>query len=721
MSEAGSVFVFMDTLPTVSECVQCIIKVAPSYGYHAQKNTIKRFADQLEILWIKAFSSEHVKSHSAIYKQLDKHMLNYRNEVQKKKGNQRQNFKQWKLKNSYLFDLIKPTSNPDTFDDDEKHFYYDQKTGTRRMGIGKEVDEDYEPPVEVQGEESSDENDDEPMESGPPLVNSIDIVQSKLRSGKTRTTKVLIDRGTQTIQEDINVTPIRKSKCFRPEVKAAIATTSSRAGITTEQARRAFQATCEVFLKQKYYLSVDEIPCETSDEISCETSDDLPSPPPSKRPRPRTKEDYKKYELVLPTAKVINSEKHFQAIQNEKNCALAMMDSEEDICMQYDTTQRRRIKGDWTSLIVKIKNGQTFRLRPLSLAVENRQTICDLMVEELTRLAKAGNIDAKTLWEKICALMTDSVPKNLHIEDLIAATLNSNHIPFHLLCVSHTCEVFDRGNMAILKELEMKIKLREAVIARMPALKSFLTNKSVTVAALEALNKLVINDGHKSSQWEMFDKILQDKGKTKKHSQYLERRFAKLGYSAATVVYHLEDYEDLLHDVKSNNQLVQACRVYLQCEFVIIGLKVLSWFTSAVTLPFLNMVEKSKQSDLLKILPELHKDLKERKTDTLNEFMVKYSFDLGTPTSALEKHILGLFCERAAADLATQRGREYGFGDVQTGAERATALDKLDPERLDFLPTNNLACERDLAVFDKLAKRSASCSNRKFTSKGIQD
>ena len=47
--------------------------------------------------------------------------------------------------------------------------------------------------------------------------------------------------------------------------------------------------------------------------------------------------------------------------------------------------------------------------------------------------------------------------------------------------------------MVILKELEMKIKLREAVIARMTALKSFLTNKSVTISALEALNKLVIN------------------------------------------------------------------------------------------------------------------------------------------------------------------------------------------------------------------------------------
>ena len=50
-----------------------------------------------------------------------------------------------------------------------------------------------------------------------------------------------------------------------------------------------------------------------------------------------------------------------------------------------------------------------------------------------------------------------------------------------------------RGMALILKELEMKIKLCEAVIARMTALKSFLTNKSVTISALEALNKLVIN------------------------------------------------------------------------------------------------------------------------------------------------------------------------------------------------------------------------------------
>jgi len=183
----------------------------------------------------------------------------------------------------------------------------------------------------------------------------------------------------------------------------------------------------------------------------------------------------------------------------KKNCALAILDTEPEdkIAIHYDTTTRRRITGEWTSLIMKISNGQTYRLRSLSLAVENRKTISDLLVEEFQRLTQAGNTSAKVLWEKVTSVMTDSVSKNLHVEDQVAATLNSTHIPFHLLCVSHTCEVFDRGNIKVLLEAEKKLGLQEILIL------SFLpSSKSVTVAALQALNKLVINDGHKSSKWQ---------------------------------------------------------------------------------------------------------------------------------------------------------------------------------------------------------------------------
>ena len=46
------------------------------------------------------------------------------------------------------------------------------------------------------------------------------------------------------------------------------------------------------------------------------------------------------------------------------------------------------------------------------------------------------------LWEKNSVLMTKSVANNSLIEEQIENTLSSSHILFHLLCVSHTCEIF---------------------------------------------------------------------------------------------------------------------------------------------------------------------------------------------------------------------------------------------------------------------------------------
>ena len=142
--------------------------------------------------------------------------------------------------------------------------------------------------------------------------------------------------------------------------------------------------------------------------------------------------------------------------------------------LHYDTTTRKRINGEWPSLILRMESGKKFHLRPLSLAVEDRQNITKLIVTMLKRMAIAGKISASSLWQKIASLMTDSVSKNLHIEDQIVCTLNSTHIPFHLLCVSHTCEVFGKGNLSVLCGLESKIELREKLIEHMPMLKSFL-------------------------------------------------------------------------------------------------------------------------------------------------------------------------------------------------------------------------------------------------------
>ena len=516
------VFVFMDTLPTVAECVLCITSYAPTYGSQKQLEAVSTFSLQIQELWHKAFSEENVLVYSSIKRKLDTHLKDYRTKVQKNHRTTKRNaLKDWKSKNNILFDILKLSVDPDSFDTDEKKFYQDQKTVSRKMALSDQVDEQFNIQHENQKIEdpsdylSPDDDIDTYSASQSTSNHNTVLSQCKMRSGNVRLTKCLIEVSTQTDNMPSQTTPIRKNRNCFSDVKKAIAATSYKAGITTEQARRAFQATCEVFTKDQYYLSVDEMPI-----------DNLNSNSRINRKRPKTKEDYEKYKLVLPSARVINREKHLQAIQVERNCALAMLDADPDdvIAVHYDTTKRRCIQGDWTSLIVKISTGKCFRLRPLSFAIENRDTISDLLVEELKRLAKAGDCNANSLWEKVTSLMTDSVSKNLNIEASVAATLNSTHVPFHLLCVSHTCEVSDKGNLSVLKEAEDKLRLRDILIMRMPCLKSFLSaNKSITLTALEALNKLVTNDGHLSSQWELFEKILTDKNKTKK-TQHLQRK-----------------------------------------------------------------------------------------------------------------------------------------------------------------------------------------------------
>ena len=123
------------------------------------------------------------------------------------------------------------------------------------------------------------------------------------------------------------------------------------------------------------------------------------------------------------------------------------------------------------------------------------------------------------------------------------------------------------------------------------------------------------------------------------------------------------------------------------------------------------MCEIKKHSELLIILPQLKNDLEEVKLTILSEYEVEYSFDVHEPLSPLGKHIVAEFCKKGAIDLTTQRGREYGFAACEQ--PRATEINKIPTEQPDR--------EKDLPVFDRLAKRTALCASQKFTGKGMWD
>ena len=132
-------------------------------------------------------------------------------------------------------------------------------------------------------------------------------------------------------------------------------------------------------------------------------------------------------------------------------------------------------------------------------------------------------------------------------------------------------------------------------------------------------------------------------------SLYHQRRFAKLGYSATSIIPVLDLLQMLLHETEKDNLLVQSCKLYMECGFFFTELEALSYFTHKVTLPLLNCVKTSSQKDLLQILPALYCDLADGKMHTLDKHCVSYKhLPVAEPDSKLVKEILYLMCVDAA-------------------------------------------------------------------------
>lgn len=219
---------------------------------------------------------------------------------------------------------------------------------------------------------------------------------------------------------------------------------SCKTAVSVEKARVATQVACEKLHGHQYHL---QPPSEPSDK-----------PPCSKKPQ--SSEAYKLYEKALPSAKSINIFKQTKAICHEVIVAKALVNKKPStkVTLHYDTTQSSRVDGDWPCLILNFCDDdpaecKMIPVHPIFFAFEDRDQIVALIVKTLKRLQVAADDPSWTvvhLWEQIDALMTDAVSKNLKTETGVADQLGSKHVPYHLLCKSHTCEQFDADNLTTL-------------------------------------------------------------------------------------------------------------------------------------------------------------------------------------------------------------------------------------------------------------------------------
>ena len=129
------------------------------------------------------------------------------------------------------------------------------------------------------------------------------------------------------------------------------------------------------------------------------------------------------------------------------------------------------------------------------------------------------------------------------------------------------------------------------------------------------------------------------------------------------------------------------------------ALKALSFFTYKVTMPYLNMVERCNQNDLVKILPKLCRDLEKGNLETLADYHVPWMHVNASghhPTTDLDHYLLDAFAVKSAGGVKMQCGREY-WETTEDITERATSIHLLSVEERKNLPTENLSTERCLA------------------------
>ena len=502
-------FVLGDLLPTYYDVAISIFSVASKPGTAKMKSVIRSYAFALIDMWEKSFTNRHVLGRNAVIERLEKLVKLYYSKVyvvsnrESKKHEYdsmlpaksiRSINKDWKKTSiqytinrrltsfpiTSLMDIIK---DKEDLKGVEKVFYHDQNNA-RICRLSEEIDLKWveEQLVIIQRNEIQQQDEANISDGEESATEDMDTDNTELNTSRTRSGRVLVakfDAGTQTEFVHINncKPAIRVTRDCTTEIKKTCAMVSVK--VSTSLAPVAVQTVCQELYGHQYYLTKAEaIEKDPSLAVYREEVSELPEKrrrfivDERKQKNPLSKrQDYIPYKNVLPSARTINDYKQMMAIQSEADAANALFNKKDTIrcTLHYDTTSRSKIDGEWPSIIFSFSDKQRYVLRPIFFAYEDRVQITKLIIETFERLALLVNEsneempNAKTLWEKVDMVMTDSVEKNLHIENGIAAGLNSTHIPLHLLCKAHTVEALDRSNINVLAELEATLKFREAL------------------------------------------------------------------------------------------------------------------------------------------------------------------------------------------------------------------------------------------------------------------
>jgi hypothetical protein len=411
------VFVAGNRIPYTNEVISSILDYSVTIKSEKQKRAIISVVNSIYKLWLSVFDEYYLIHKSNARDRLKTILRKYEFEVVKY-GATRSIRKNFFKKFDELFDLLKP--NIEITNESIANFYEDQKS-SRRLIVedvelstpekcvleANECEVIYDnPPCSVVVEELNDYESD--IEHFVDHTNEDTEYTPFNQSGLKRRRD-----SDQTAEMEFLKIPIRKGKFFQNKITECLALGCVDGGITINQSRKTFVSFSKNFYKQMYLLEALE-------------EDDEFQPP---RKRPYSNAEYEaRYKNVIPSYKSVACTMHNLAIATEYNVALQLLEKGPDTkaSLHYDTTSRKNVKGELTSMILELSNGKTFKLRPFTLAKETQDTIADFFVAEIRRIAIAAGVDDPSrIWELVDSLMTDAAAKNLGIETVIAQKLGN--------------------------------------------------------------------------------------------------------------------------------------------------------------------------------------------------------------------------------------------------------------------------------------------------------
>ena len=317
--------------------------------------------------------------------------------------------------------------------------------------------------------------------------------------------------------------------------------------------------------------------------------------------------------------------------------------------------------------------------------------------------------------------MTDSVSHNKGIEELVAETLEVDHLPSHLLCNVHPSLMFVRETLKLFVEIDSTLT-PEKIYAGFAIT---ITDQQISVFqnCVDCTLRLVSRDfNHKAwNKAEEFELFMAPQKFQIKRLQM--ERFNSLVYSAATfllidpkVTEFLETYPHI------TNQLACLVRSFQTLEYVRVLAGVVVALASHLILPFISLTSSSAttQSKLIEAFPKLYTDLTTTEVERLLDldspafhFISSERFQQSnfpehllvparlvlTENRQLAIQVLKLLLPRLAVGWERQRGDEYSFGPNQD-PEARDRIALMNQEKLELAPVNNLDPERSVGFIN---------------------